>query len=77
MNQNRIRYRQLDYNINEFRDKLGNWDIPNRGCGVVSISTILSNYGLKHDPIEILKKIIVSKDGDFDNTYITAKGMKP
>lgn len=28
MNKNRIRYRQLDYTIDEFRAELGDWDIP-------------------------------------------------
>lgn len=76
MNQNRIRYRQLDYTINEFRDKLGDWDIPHMGCGPTSIAIILSNYGIKYDPIEIVKKIIVDKNGNFDNTYLKSKGIK-
>ncbi len=76
MNQSRIRYRQLDYTINEFRDKLGDWDIPHMGCGPTSIAIILSNYGIKYDPIEIVKKIIVDKNGNFDNTYLKSKGIK-
>ncbi len=75
MNQNRIRYRQLDYTINEFRDKLGDWDIPHRGCGPTSIAIILSNYGIKYNPIEIVKKIIVDKNGNFDNIYLKSKGI--
>ncbi len=76
MNQSRIRYRQLDYTINEFRDELGDWDIPHMGCGPTSIAIILSNYGIKYDPIEIIKKIIVDKNGNFDNTYLKSKGIK-
>lgn len=77
MNKHRIRYRQLDYTISEFRDKLEGWDIPHMGCGPTSIAIVLSNYGIKYNPIEILKKIIVDKNGNFDNAYLKAKGIKP
>lgn len=77
MNQNRIRLRQLDYNINVYRDKLGEWDIPNRGCGAVSLATILVNYSFNIDPIDVVKKIIIDKNGTFDNTYLAVKGIKP
>ncbi len=75
MNKNRIRYRQLDYNINEFRDKLGDWDIPQRGCGPTSIAIILSNYGIKYDSVEVLKKIIIDRNDNFDDSYLKPKGI--
>lgn len=77
MNNNRIRYRQLDYTIDEFKSELGGWDIPNRGCGPTSIAIILSNYGIKKGPVELVKKIMVDKDGKFDNTYLRPKGVSP
>lgn len=77
MNQNRIRFRQLDYNINVYKDKLGEWDIPNRGCGAVSIATVLVNYGFNINPIDVVKKIIIDKNGTFDKTYLATKGIKP
>lgn len=77
MNSNRVRYRQLDYTIDEFKEELGDWDIPNRGCGPTSIAIVLSNYGIKKEPIEIVKKIIIDKNGNFDNTYLTSRGIRP
>lgn len=47
VNEYRIRYRQLDYSMNEYKDKLRNWDIPYMGCCPTSIATILTNYGIK------------------------------
>lgn len=76
MNKNRIRYRQLDYTIDEFRAELGDWDIPHRGCGPTSIAIILSNYGIKKDPVELVKKIIVNKDGCLDYTYLKPTGIR-
>lgn len=76
MNENRIRYRQLDYTMDEYREELGEWDIPHMGCGPTSIATILTNYGIKKEPIELVKKIIVDKNGKFDNTYLKLKGIK-
>lgn len=76
MNKNRIRYRQLDYMMDEFKDELGDWDIPYRGCGPTSIAIILSNYGIKKEPVELVKKIIVDKDGNFDNTYLKTTGIR-
>ncbi len=73
MNKNRIRYRQADYTISEFKDKRENWDIPHMGCGATSIAIILSNYNLKYNPVQIVKKIIIDKNGNFDNTYLTPK----
>lgn len=75
MNENRVRYRQLDYTMDEYKEELGDWDIPHRGCGPTSIAIILANYGIKKDPIELVKKIIVNKKGEFDNTYLRPKGI--
>lgn len=72
----RIRYRQLDYSMNEYKDKLGNLDIPHMGCGPTSIATILTNYGIKKDPIEIVKKIIIDKERKFDDKYLKTKGIR-
>lgn len=77
MNTNRIRYRQLDYSIDQYRKELGDWDLPNRGCGPTSLAMILANYGIKRDPVEILKKIIVDPNGQFDPTYLAPRGIKP
>jgi len=77
MNKDRIRYRQADYTINDFKGELGEWDIPRRGCGPTSIAIILSNYGIKKDPVDVTKRIIINKDGNFDNTYLSSKGVKP
>lgn len=72
----RIRYRQLDYSMNEYKDKLRNCDIPHMGCGPTSIATILTNYGIKKDPIEIVKKIIIDKEGKFYDKYLKTKGIR-
>lgn len=31
MNQQRIRFRQLDFKLDEFQDKLGEWSIAKKG----------------------------------------------
>lgn len=76
VNEYRIRYRQLDYSMNEYKDKLRNCDIPYMGCCPTLIATILTNYGIKKDPIEIVKKIIIDKEGKFDDTYLKTKGIR-
>lgn len=76
MNKNRIRYRQLDFTMDEYKEELGEWDIPYRGCGPTSIAIILTNYGIKKEPVELVKKIIVDKEGSFDNTYLKPTGIK-
>ncbi len=76
MNKSRIRYRQLDYTMDEYKEELGNWDIPHMGCGPTSIAIILTNYGIRKEPIELVKKIIVDKKRKFDNTYLKSKGIK-
>lgn len=76
MNEKRIRYRQLDYKMNEYLEELGEWNIPHMGCGPTSIAAILTNYGIKREPVELVKKIIVDKYGNFDRTYLKEKGIK-
>lgn len=75
VNQSKIRYRQLDYIMDEYKEELEEWDIPHMGCGPTSIAIILTNYGIKKTPIEIVKKIIVNKEGKFDNTYLKSRGI--
>lgn len=76
MNEDRIRYRQLDYTMDEYKKELKEWDIPYMGCGPTSIAIILTNYGIEKEPIELVKKIIVNKEGKFDNTYLKLRGIK-
>lgn len=76
MNENRVRYRQLDYTMDEYTKELGKWDIPHMGCGPTSIAIILTNYGIKREPVELVKKIIINKDGNFDKTFLKEKGIK-
>ena len=67
----------MDYTLDKYKEKLKGWDIPNKGCGPTSIAIILSNYGIKKSPIDIVEKIIIDKQGNFDNTYLSERGTKP
>lgn len=76
MNKNRVRYRQLDYSMDEYKEELGKWNIAHMGCGPTSIAIILTNYGIKKEPVELVKKILINKYGSFDKTYLKEKGIR-
>ncbi len=76
MNTDRIRYRQNDFHLKEL-EKLTDldWSIEKYGCGPTSIANVLVNYGFKVDPIDIAKKILFYKNGNFNTTYLRNKGI--
>ena len=76
MNNNKIRYKQRDFHLQEI-DKFTDldWSLEKYGCGPTSIANILRNYGFEVDPIDIAKKILFDKNGDFDKTYLRNRGI--
>ncbi len=76
MNNNKIRYKQRDFHLQEI-DKFTDldWSLEKYGCGPTSIANILRNYGFKVNPIDIAKKILFDKNGDFDKTYLRNRGI--
>lgn len=75
MNKNRIRFRQLDYELNEFKNDIGDWSIPKRGCGPTSVAIVLANYGYNVTPIDIAKIILTNDKGIFTNRFISIGGI--
>ncbi len=75
MNQQRIRFRQLDFNIDEFQEELGEWSIAKKGCGPTSVAIILANYGYKVTPVDIARIILTDENGKFTNRYISKGGI--
>ncbi len=45
------------------------------GCGPTSIANILINYGFEVNPIDVAKKILFDKKGNFDTTYLRNRGI--
>ena len=76
MNNNGIRYKQRDFQLEEI-DVLTelDWSLEKYGCGPTSIANILKNYGFEINPIDIVRKILFGKDGNFDTTYLRNKGI--
>ena len=70
MNNNKIRYKQRDFHLQEL-----DWSLEKYGCGPTSIANILRNYGFKVNPIDIAKKILFDKNGNFDKTYLRNRGI--
>ncbi len=75
MNQQRIRFRQLDFKLDEFQDKLGEWSIAKKGCGPTSVAIVLANYGYKVNPTDIAQIILTDENGKFTNRYISKGGI--
>lgn len=78
MNQQRIRFRQLDFNLDEFQDELkecAEWSIARKGCGPTSIAIVLANYGYKITPVDIARIILTDENGEFTNRYISKGGV--
>ena len=76
MNTNRIRYKQRDfhlYEIDELTDL--NWSLERFGCGPTSIANILVNYGYDVTPVDIAKKILFNRKGQFDATFLRNRGI--
>lgn len=76
MNNNRIRYKQRDFNLNyieELNDL--NWTLEKYGCGPTSIANVLVNLGFDINPVDTAKKILFDKNGRFDTTYLRNKGI--
>ena len=76
MNNNRIRYKQRDFQLEEI-DVLTelDWSLEKYGCGPTSIANILKNYGFEINPIDIVRKILFCKDFNFYTTYLRNKGI--
>lgn len=75
MNKNRIRYRQRDFHLKEIDNLNLSWTFEKYGCGPTSIANILVNYGFHINPIDVVKKILFDKNGNFDKTYLRNKGI--
>lgn len=78
MTQQRIRFRQLDFQLDEFQDELekcGEWSIARKGCGPTSVAIVLANYGYKVTPLEIARIILTDDNGKFTNRYISKGGI--
>lgn len=75
MNQQRIRFRQLDFKLDEFQDELGEWSIAKKGCGPTSVAIVLANYGYKVTPVDIARIILTDENGKFTNRYISKGGI--
>ena len=76
MNTNRIRYAQRDFCLQEIDELTGlGWSLEKYGCGPTSIANILKNYGFEINPIDVAKKILLDKNGKFDETYLRNKGI--
>lgn len=75
MNKERIRFRQLDFELDEFRDELADWSIAKRGCGPTSVAIVLANYGYNVTPIDIARIILTDENGKFTNRFISIGGI--
>lgn len=76
MNNNRKRYRQRDFNLNNIEElKQLNWSLEKYGCGPTAIANVLVNIGFDVNPIYIANKILYNENGEFDNTYLRSKGI--
>lgn len=75
MNQKRIRFRQLDFELDKFQDELGEWSIARKGCGPTSVAIVLANYGYTVTPVDIAEIILTDEDGKFTNRYISKGGI--
>lgn len=75
MNHKRIRFRQLDFELDKFQDEIGEWSIARKGCGPTSVAIVLANYGYKVTPVDIAQIILTDKNGRFTNRYISKGGI--
>lgn len=76
MNTSRMRYRQMDFHLQEIDQMTDlDWSLERYGCGPTSIANILKNYGFEVNPVDIAKKILFDKNGDFDTTYLRNRGI--
>ena len=76
MNTNRIRYKQRDFHLNEIDEITDlDWSLERFGCGPTSIANILVNYGYNVTPVDISKKILFNKQGEFDDTFLRNRGI--
>lgn len=76
MNTSRMRYKQRDFHLQEIDQMTDlDWSLERYGCGPTSIANILKNYGFEVNPVDIAKKILFDKNGDFDTTYLRNRGI--
>lgn len=76
MNTSRRRYRQRDFHLQEIEQITDlDWSLERYGCGPTSIANILKNYGFEVNPVDIAKKILFDKNGNFDTTYLRNRGI--
>ena len=75
MNKERIRFRQLDFELKEFQDEMGDWSIAKKGCGPTSVAIVLANYGYHVTPVDMARIILTDEKGNFTNRYISIGGI--
>ena len=76
MNTSRKRYKQRDFHLQEIEQITDlDWSLERYGCGPTSIANILKNYGFEVNPVDIAKKILFDKNGNFDTTYLRNRGI--
>lgn len=75
MNKDRIRFRQLDFELKEFKDELAEWSIAKKGCGPTSVAIVLANYGYNVTPIDIARIILTDESDRFTNRFISVGGI--
>ena len=75
MNKNRIRFRQLDFEISEFKAELADWSIARKGCGPTSVAIVLANYGYDVPPVDIARIILTDENNKFTNRFISVGGI--
>lgn len=76
MNQNRIRYRQMDFHLKELDSiKELSWSLEKYGCGPTSIANVLINLGFQITPIEVAKKILFDQNENINTYYLREKGI--
>ncbi len=75
MNTKRIRYKQYNFHLDELNNLNLDWSLEKYGCGPTSIANILVNYGFNITPIDIARKILFDKEGNFNDTYLRSKGI--
>ncbi len=75
MNTKRVRYKQYDFHLDELDNLNLDWSLEKYGCGPTSLANILVNYGFNVTPIDIARKILFDKNGNFNDTYLKNNGI--
>ena len=75
MKKGKIRFRQLDFELDGFGDELVDWSIGKRGCGPTSVAIVLANYGHDVTPVDISRMVLTDENGKFTNRFISVGGI--